>query len=318
MISRRLLRVKVMQALYAYLKSENASINNSEKELQFSINKTFDLYISLFLLISEISKYAKKKIDLGRSKKIPNPEDLNPVTKLIENSLIRKLNENLFIKTYVNNQKISWANHPELIRTLYNEIINQDFYIEYMNSSENTFEEDKKFVYRLLTDFILSSEDFYNTLEEQSIYWNDEVDYVISVAGKTLKKFTPDSGPDTPLLPLFKNQEDADFAKQLFRKVIVNQKDYEKLIEQFTKNWDFERIAFMDILILMLAIAEIQEFESIPVKVTFNEYIEISKLYSTEKSSGFINGILDKIILHQKENKLFQKRGRGLIGENPS
>lgn len=305
-----------MQALYAYLKSENASVNNSEKELQFSINKTYELYVSLFLLVIELARYAEKRIDIARDKKVPNPEDLNPNTKFINNLLIKKLRENLFVKSYVNNHKISWSNQPELIKSLYNDMVKQEFYREYMDAETVNFEIDKKFVYDLLTGYIVSSEDFYNGLEEQSIYWNDEADYVVSMAGKTIKKFNAGSGPETQLMPVFKNEEDEDFSKLLFRKVVVNQKDYEKLIDTFTKNWDFDRIAFMDILILMLAMAEIQEFESIPVKVTFNEYIEISKLYSTEKSSVFINGILDKIIQQQKENNLFEKKGRGLIGEN--
>lgn len=305
-----------MQALYAYLKSENASVNNSEKELQFSINKTYELYVSLFLLVIDLARYAEKRIDIARDKRVPNPEDLNPNTKFINNLLIKKLRENLFIKSFVNNHKISWSNQPELIKSLYTEMVKQEFYRDYMSAETVNFETDKKFVYDLLTGFIVSSEDFYNGLEEQSIYWNDEADYVVSMAGKSIKKFKAGSGPETQLMPVFKNEEDEDFSKLLFRKVIVNQKDYEKLIEKFTKNWDFDRIAFMDILILMLAMAEIQEFESIPVRVTFNEYIEISKLYSTEKSSVFINGILDKIIQQQKENNLFEKKGRGLIGEN--
>jgi transcription antitermination protein NusB len=316
MISRRLLRVKVMQALYAYLKSDSASINHSEKELQFSIHKTYELYIALFLLAVELSRYAEKRIDIARDKKIPNPEDLNPNTRFIENRLISQLKENQHIRSFVHNNKFSWSNQPELIKTLFNDLVHEEFYQNYMNSSEGGFDEDRKFIYELITQFFLASEDLQNSLEEQSIYWNDEIDYVVSVAGKTIKKFKASSGPETPLFPLYKNEEDAEFSKKLFRKVIVNQKDFEKLIEQFTKNWDFERIAFMDILILMLAIAEIQEFESIPVKVTFNEYIEISKLYSTEKSSIFINGILDKIIQHLKENNLFLKQGRGLIGGN--
>ena len=305
-----------MQALYAYLKSDSASINHSEKELQFSINKTYELYIALFLLAAELARYAEKRIDIARDKKIPNPEDLNPNTRFVQNRLIKQLKENQHIRSFVNNHKLSWSNQPELIKTLFNELVQEEFYQSYMNSREEGYEEDKRIIHELITQFFLASEELQNSLEEQSIYWNDEIDYVVSIAGKTIKKLKASSGPETPLLPLYKNEEDAEFSKKLFRKVIVNQKDYEKLIEQFTKNWDFDRIAFMDILILMLAIAEIQEFESIPVKVTFNEYIEISKLYSTEKSSIFINGILDKIIQNLKENKLFLKQGRGLIGGN--
>ncbi len=316
MISRRLLRVKVMQALYAFFKSESDSANNSEKELQFSINKTYELYISILLLIIEIAKFAERRIEIAKEKKRPNPEDLNPNTRFINNKLINKLKENQHLTAFVNSHKNSWSNQPDLIRGLYEELIKQDFYIDYMKAEENSFANDKDFVIELLSRIINESEDLSNTLEEQSIYWNDDVDFVVNMVLKTIKKFKANSETDTPLLPLYKNEEDAQFASQLFRKVLVNKKDYEKLIEQFAKNWDFERIAFLDILILMIAIAEIQEFESIPVKVSFNEYIEISKHYSTVKSNIFINGILDKIIQHLKEDKTFVKRGRGLIGEN--
>jgi len=230
--------------------------------------------------------------------------------------VIAMLGQNSAMKTFVNNMKISWSNRPELIKSLYNQLVMEDFYREYMGAPETSFEEDKKFTIALLNDLILPSDEFYNTLEEQSIYWNDEVDYLVNIAGKTIRKMKKTTSSEETILPVYKNEEDAVFAKKLFRKVIVNQKDYEKLIEQYTRNWDFERIAFMDILLLMMAIAEIQEFESIPVKVSFNEYIEISKLYSTDKSSIFINGILDKIIQQLREQKLFVKKGRGLIGEN--
>lgn len=305
-----------MQALYAWLKSENASVNNSEKELNFSINKSYELYVSLFLLLTELVKFAQLRIDIAREKKMPGPGDLNPNTRFVDNPVIALLRENRQMKTFVNNTKISWSNQPGLIKSLYNELIKKEYYRDYMAASETGFEEEKRFTIALLEDLILNSEDFYNTLEEQSIYWNDEVDYLLSIAVKTIKKLKADAGNAEPLMPVYKNEEDAGFAVKLFRKVVVNRSEYEKLIEQYTKNWDFERIAFMDILILMMAIAEIQEFESIPVKVSFNEYIEISKLYSTEKSSVFINGILDKIIQHLREQKLFVKKGRGLIGEN--
>ncbi len=305
-----------MQALYAYLQTDSPSVSNSEKELHFSINKSYELYISLFLLLTELVRYARLRIDIAREKKIPGPDDLNPNTRFVDNPVIAMLGQNSALKTFVNNTKISWSNRPELIRSLYNQMAMEDFYREYMGAPETSFEEDKKFTIALLNDLILPSDEFYNTLEEQSIYWNDEVDYLVNIAGKTIRKMKKTTPSAETILPLYKNEEDAVFAKKLFRKVIVNQKDYEKLIEQYTRNWDFERIAFMDILLLMMAIAEIQEFESIPVKVSFNEYIEISKLYSTEKSSIFINGILDKIIQHLREHKLFVKKGRGLIGEN--
>ena len=170
-------------------------------------------------------------------------------------------------------------------------------------------------MFRIFKKNIAQTEDLYASLEEQSIYWNDEVEFVISIILKTLKNFNEDQGENAQLMTLFKNTDDVEFVKTLFRKTVLNKDKYLELIKEFTKNWEIERIAFMDILILQLAINEVTEFPSIPTKVTFNEYLEIAKFYSTNKSSMFINGVLDKIIKHLKENNVIKKQGRGLIGE---
>ncbi len=315
MISRRIIRTKVLQILYAYYASEERSINNSEKELFFCIHKTYDLYHYLMSLLVEIADYAENRIEIKRNKYQPTPEDLNPNTKFIDNQLIRQLRENKVLRAYIEKQKLTWANHPELIKELYLIIQESDFYKQYMETSVRSYNEDRKFAEKVFNNVFLVSEELYQVLEEQSIYWNDDVDFVISVIIKTLRKFSENSSASTGLMPLFKDEDDREFAKDLFRKAIINHDELQVLVKSHSNNWDLERIAFMDILIMQLAITEFLYFPSIPTKVTMNEYIELSKFYSTEKSRNFINGILDKTLKDlKKENKVL-KAGRGLIGE---
>ncbi len=190
-----------------------------------------------------------------------------------------------------------------------------DIYDEYLKSDCNNYLSDKKFIIHLIKDLFLNSEDLHSNLEEQSIFWNDDIDYVSSMIEKTLKKFKPDSDENAPLMPLFKNEEDEEFVKILFRKAVLQSDKCSELIDKNTTNWEVERIALMDILVMQLAITEILEFPEIPVKVTLNEYIEISKYYCTSKSSTFVNGILDNIVKEIRESGLFNKFGRGLVGE---
>jgi len=193
-----------------------------------------------------------------------------------------------------------------------------DVYEEYMSSETHSYQSDKKFIGRLLTVLFSESEDLQANLEEQSIFWNDDMEYISAMIEKTLKKFKADSGENTPLMPLFKNAEDEEFVKILFRKAVLNQNKCSELIDKNTTNWEVERIALMDILVMQLALTEIFEFPEIPVKVTLNEYIEIAKYYCTSKSSTFVNGILDNIVKEMREEGLFIKAGRGLVGEKIS
>jgi N utilization substance protein B len=188
-------------------------------------------------------------------------------------------------------------------------------YEEYMKAENNNYLSDKKFIIRLITELFSNSEDLSSNLEEQSIYWNDDMEYISSMVEKTIKKFKADSGEKTLLMPLFKNDEDEEFVKMLFRKAILHSKKCSELIDKNTTNWEVDRIALMDILVMQLAITEILEFPEIPVKVTLNEYIEIAKYYCTSKSSTFVNGILDNIVKEIRDEGLFNKFGRGLVGE---
>lgn len=315
MISRRIIRIKVLQILYAFFTTPDTSINNTEKELFFSLQKTYDLYHYLLGLVIEIEKFAEERIEMGKKKHRPTSADLYPNTRFVNNQLIAQLKNNISLTKYLESSKLTWAGEEDLIRKLYLSLLELDFYKEYMEAVQNSYADDRKLVEDIFKYLILDSEDIESLLEEQSIYWNDDLDFVVSMILKTFKKFKEFSDERQALLPMFKDDEDRQFAKDLYRKVVLNHTENEVLIKQHTVNWDIERIAFIDSLILELALSEFLYFPSIPTKVTMNEYIELSKYYSTEKSRNFINGILDKALKDLKKADKIRKAGRGLIGE---
>lgn len=302
-------------ALYAFNRREDDNIAQAEKELTFSIKKTYDLYHYLLLLIIEIADIAADKIDQGMQKRIPSPEDLNPKRRFVDNQLVMQLRKNKPLNDYISRNKLSWINYSHIPRILYNKMVTWDKYKEYMLSESHSYSADKKFIISLVAEIFSVSEDLESSFEEQSIYWNDDMEYVMIMIEKTLKRFKSDNGENVEMMPLYKNSEDEDFVKLLLRKAMMNTAKCSELIENNTTNWEVERIALMDILVMQLAISEILEFPEIPVKVTLNEYIEIAKYYCTPKSSTFVNGILDNIVKEMREKGLFKKSGKGLIGE---
>ena len=302
-------------ALYAFNRREDVSLAQAETELMFSIGKSYDLYHYLLLLALELADIAVEKIDQALQKHIPSHEDLNPRRRFVDNHLLAQLRKNKEFTDYISSKKLSWVNNSHIPRLLYNKMIVWEVYEEYMKAETNNYLSDKKFIIRLITELFSNSEDLQSNLEEQSIYWNDDMEYIASMVEKTLKKFKTDSGENAPLMPLFKNAEDEEFVKILFRKAIIHAKKCSELIDKNTTNWEVDRIALMDILVMQLAITEILEFPEIPVKVTLNEYIEIAKYYCTSKSSTFVNGILDNIVKEIRDEGLFNKFGRGLVGE---
>jgi N utilization substance protein B len=316
MISRRLLRIKALMALYAFNRREDDNLPAAEAELMFSIGKTYDLYHHLLLLVLEVADIASEKIEQALQKRMPTKEDLNPQRRFVDNIVIAQLRRNEALNAYISAKKLSWVNHQHIPRTLYNKMTSWEVYEEYMKSETHDFQEDRKFIVSLITDFFANSEDLVSNMEEQSIYWNDDMEYVTAMVEKTIRKFKNESGEKRPLMPLFKNAEDEDFVKILFRKTILNSEKYSSIIDRNTTNWEVDRIALMDILVMQLAITEITEFREIPVKVTLNEYIEIAKYYCTSKSSTFVNGILDNIVKEIRDQGLISKTGRGLVGES--
>jgi transcription antitermination protein NusB len=313
MISRRLIRVKILQVLYAEYNKQNQNLSQSEKELFFSINKSYDLYHLLLLLPVELIKSDEQRIENSRQKLMPAQEDLNPNTRFRDNMLVSQLRNNNQLNRYISDNKINWVNNHDLIKGLYLQIKEQEYFLRIMGNKSNTYEDDKYLILKIMEEVVPNYKALEITLEELSIFWNDDIDFILSMAIKTLKSFKQSDNSDKKLMPLFKKEDDKEYAKQLFRKVFLNRNDYNALINKHSQNWEFDRIAIMDILIMQMALAEIMEFNSIPIKVSLNEYIEIAKDYSTPNSNTFINGILDNVVKDLKAENRIVKTGRGLI-----
>lgn len=313
MISRRLLRIKVIKALYAHLKSESDSLGGSEKSLVASIDKTYDLYFHMLSLIVELAHYAEQRQELAKQKKLPTYEDLNPNRKFVENKVIGLIAESDSVNDYLAAHRLSWAHAPELIKTLFTQFEQSEAYQRYMHSDENSFREDLALVREFYTSGMLEeSEMLEDVLDEESLLWNDDLGFSLLMVDRTLSNMRP-THKEVKVVAKFKSDEDLVFAKELFAKSLLNFNSNMSLIEKFTSNWDVERIAFMDNIILAIATTELTTFASIPVKVTLDEYIEISKFYSTPSSSTFINGILDRVVATLTAEGKINKSGRGLI-----
>ncbi len=313
MISRRIIRTKVLQILYAHVSSPDKTISSSENELHFSIRKTYDLYHLLLALPIELCDYAEKMIGIRKQKNFPTEEELNPNKRFVSNRLISKLKNNQELSSYIQKNKVNWADSQELVKKIYQSMVESDIYKNYLTVKEDNFQNDRRFFEDFFSEVLLKSEFVFNEFEEQSIYWNDDLDFVVSMVIKTLKKFKEENNINDHLSSLYKDEEDQEFTIKLFRKTLAKGEENRKTIEAYTKNWDVDRVATMDILIMELALTELTEFPSVPIKVTLNEYIELAKYYSTQRSSIFINGVLDRITKDFKEQGKIVKAGRGLL-----
>lgn len=306
MINRVLIRLKIVQIVYAYYQNGGKNLDTAEKELFFSLSKAYDLYNYLLLLMVEVTKQANKRLNAAKNKLVPTTkEELFPNTKFVENRFIAQLEVNKQLLEFSNNQKKTWENEADFVKTLCDKILESDIYKEYMASETSSYEEDRELWRKLYKNIIFNNIELDQVLEDQSLYWNDDKEIVDTFVLKTIKRFDEKNGAKQELLPEFKDEEDQDFARRLFRRTILNADYYRHLISENTKNWDLDRVAFMDVVIMQIALAEILSFPNIPVSVSLNEYVEIAKLYSTPKSGGFINGTLDGIVNSlKKENKL--------------
>ena len=280
-------------------------MDTAEKELFFSLSKAYDLYNYLLLLMVEVTKQANKKLNAAKNKLIPTKEELFPNTKFVENRFIAQLEVNKQLLDFAGNQKKTWENEADFVKSLCEQIMESDIYKEYMASETSSYEEDREVWRKIYKKIIFNNAELDQVLEDQSLYWNDDKEIVDTFVLKTIKRFEEKNGAKQELLPEFKDDEDQDFARRLFRRAILNSDYYRHLISENTKNWDLDRVAFMDVIIMQIALAEVLSFPNIPVSVSLNEYVEIAKLYSTPKSGGFINGTLDGIVNQlKKENKL--------------
>ena len=305
MINRTLIRLKIVQLMYAYYQNSGKSIDTAEKELLFSLSKAYDLYNYMLLLMVSVSRYAYKQVE--------EKEEINKVGHIDEvvshrfadNQFTAQLEANKQLQEFVDTKKKSWKNDIDYIKKLYSDNIQSEYYQEYMAMDNVTYADDREVWRKIYKNIIMKDERIDDILEEQSLYWNDDREIIDTFVLKTIKKFDPANGANQELVPEYKDMEDQEFAIRLFRRTIMNDEYYRSLIGKSVKNWEFNRLAYMDVVIMQIAIAELLSFPQIPISVTINEYVEIAKWYSTPKSSGYVNGIIDSIAkMLKKENKL--------------
>lgn len=307
----------MLQLLYAYGKREDITLVEAERDLMKSISKSTDLYYETLLLLTEIQHRAFMKIDAARNKRLASNIDLNPNTRFIENPILQAIPKNKKFQSYTNSNMISWNDSLETVVYFYNKLMESNIYQKYMSQKEVSYEEHKQLVIDLFSEIVIADDMFYQMLEEKSIFWNDDFELVLSIVHKTLKNIREDqSEEDSILYPIYKPEEDSEFARMLMRKTILENETNLKLIDKFTYNWEIERISDTDKLIMSCAISELKNFPSIPIKVTLDEYIEISKSYSSPKSGAFINGVLDKAVSLLKDSDQLLKTGRGLMEDS--
>jgi N utilization substance protein B len=314
MLNRRHLRIKVLQMLYAFFNDTDSNdVKQAEEKLLSSVNRIYDLYAYLLLSFPLLKKMAENKQNERKNKLRPSKDDLYPNLKFVENRLIALINSSKELNDLSATRNINWDNDSkkEMFRKMFIEIEKSETYFEHMNNEENDFEADRVFLIQLFKTEIANSPLIYDFFEDEDIQWMDDIDLACAMVIKTIKASKVD---EFSMMPLYKeNDDEKDFICTLLKETIIRDAENEKMIEDLVQNWEFERIAKMDVLLLKMAITELQTFETIPTKVSINEYIEISKFYSTPKSNMFINGILDKSVnLLAKENKI-NKSGRGLI-----
>lgn len=294
MINRELIRIKIVQLTYAYYQNGNHNMDNAEKELLFSLSKAYDLYNCLLSLIVAVSREAHLHYDVEVARARREGKD-DPSGKFANNRFAMQLEENKQLCEYMETQKQSWADNIEFVRNLLSQMEQSQIYKDYIESPEDSYEDDREVWRKLYKALIMENENLDSLLEERSLYWNDDKEIVDTFVLKTIKRFDPKNKAKQELLPEFKDEEDKDFAVKLFRATILNADQYQRFMSETSRNWDFSRLAYMDVVIMQIAIAEMMNFPNIPVSVTINEYVDLAKLYSTPKSGSYINGMLDAI-----------------------
>ena len=297
MINREIIRIKIVQLTYAYYQNGNKNIDAAEKELFFSLSKAYDLYNYLLALMVAVTKEARRRLEVLQNRAEREGTEM-PSTKFAYNRFAIQLEENKQLAEFTDSQKKTWNDHPEFVGRLLEQIQDSQVYKDYMADNEDGYATDRELWRKLYRTLIQENEDLDQLLEEQSIYWNDDKEIVDTFVLKTIKRFEEQNGKNQELLPEYDSEEDKDFARKLFRATIMNADEYQRYMSEASRNWDFSRLAYMDVVIMQIAIAEMLSFPSIPVSVTINEYVEVAKLYSTSKSGGYINGMLDNIARH--------------------
>ena len=306
MINRELIRIKAVQLTYAYFQNGNHNIDNAEKELLFSLSKAYHLYNVLLLLIVAVTRAARKRNDVAVSKAEREGLDM-PSDRFVYNKFAVQLEENQELLAFSEEQHNIWEDKVEFVKNLFIQIEMSETYKEFMESSDDSYEAHRELWRRLYKQFVQGNPDLDELLEEISLYWNDDKEVVDSFVIKTIKRFDPANKKEQQLLPEYDDVEDKEYARKLFRATIMNAEQYQRYMAEASRNWDFSRLAYMDVVIMQLAIAEMVTFPGIPINVTINEYINLAKMYSTPRSAGYINGMLDTIARHLIKTKRLMK-----------
>lgn len=315
MLTRRHIRVKVMQCIYALTQSKDDSLDKQEKFLKVSIDNMYTLYLLMLSLFAELHEKAREQVKLSSKKYLENESDKYPdKEKFLNNKLLLQISDNNVLREELKRRKLNnWYLHEEYVKIIYQEVVGSEIYERYMSNPQTSYEEDKGLVLDLFRDIIAPNEKIYDYLEDDKLTWVDDIPIVNTHLLKILKKVKENSIPSYFLSALLKDEEDLTYAKRLLSKTLLNNAKWEKEIEGKTPNWDKDRIADIDSILLKMAICELLNFPSIPERVTINEFLEIAKEYSTPKSSIFINGVLDKLVREYREEGKLNKLGRGLL-----
>lgn len=294
MINRELIRIKIVQLTYAYYQNGNRNMDNAEKELLFSLSKAYDLYNFLLELIVAVTREERHRYDVMNQRAEREGAE-PPSNKFVNNQFATQLEENNMLNEFIEVKKLTWKNDIEFVRKLCNQIEQSQVYQDYMADADDSYEADREVWRKLYKQLVQDNPDIDTLLEEKSLYWNDDKDIIDTFVLKTIKRFDPANKANQELLPEYKDMEDREFARKLFRATILNADEYQKYMGRISRNWDFSRLAYMDMVIMQIAIAELVNFPGIPATVTINEYVELSKIYSTPRSGGYVNGMLDAI-----------------------
>lgn len=297
MINRKLIRVKIVQLTYAYYQNGHHNMDTAEKELLFSLSKAYDLYNYLLGLIVAITQEERRRVDIA-TRRAEREGTETPSQRFAFNKFATQLEENKQLNLFMEDKKMSWENDVEAVRKLCDQIERSPLYQEYMMSDAEDYETDRELWRRIYRTLIQGNEDLDAILEEKSLYWNDDKEIVDTFVLKTIKRFDPANKADQELLPEYDDTEDREYALKLFRSTILNADTYQRYMSETSRNWNFSRLAYMDVVLMQVAIAEMLTFPNIPISVTINEYVDLAKLYSTPKSGGYINGMLDAIARH--------------------
>ncbi|MDL2256792.1 transcription antitermination factor NusB [Bacteroidales bacterium OttesenSCG-928-I14] len=307
MINRVIIRIKVLQIVYAFYQKDGSSLKSAENELMRSIGHSYDLYFYLLFLMVSLTDTEQKRLDAQKHKYLPTEKELNPDTRLIENKFIEQLQSNQTLESFITKHGNIWDNDDNsFLRSMLTKILESDLYQDYLKS-ENNYNSDREFWHKVFKHIIIKDDELREIANDNSIYIDDDLELIGTFVLKTINRFDPAKGDEQELLPMFKDDEDREFAIQLLHRTLLEKEENSELINQQIKNWDIDRIAVMDLYIMQIALAEIKNFSNIPIQVSLNEYIDLARYYSTPQSARFINGILDAIVNELKgQGKLFK------------